>query len=353
MEKEQPDMREPSSSTTKADPPKEVEGSASEFNSSHEGDKEDRMTSEEDKTHSPCETHEGYTKVCSYLVGIKKSKQTDLSNTKPDPTKEVEDSTSEVNPSHDGDKEDTMTSEGDKIHRKSEKLEGYTKVCGYHVKIKKLEESDTVMILDEVQSESSTEKQDKVDTQKPGETNTCIGDDSTVSHSNLTMPGSQNKNKGESESLAMTKSQSISATSVQYSTDYTEISEQEMSEPPQKKSRTDADLVVDISKRDTPDNTDVIEVIQIDPLVDGTRTDNQLQSNTVQESTDFEIIENKDTGMKQAKADFDVAQSKAVSDVILIDEQNTDSRGSAATDDSVIFVDESMKENTSDTQQPR
>ena len=352
MEREQADMMEPSSSTTKADPPKEVKGSTSEVNSSHEGDKEDRMTSEEDKIHRKSDTLEGYTKVCSYLVGIKKSEETDSSNTKPDPPKEVEDSTSEVDPSHDGDKEDRMTSEEDKTHRKSETLESYTKVCSYHVK-KKSEESDTIMVLDEVQSETATvtEKQDAIDTQKPGKTN--LRDDSTLSHANLTMPGSQNKHTGESESLTMTKAQRISAKSVQYSTDYTEISEREISEPPQKRSRIDADLVVDISERDTPDNTDVIEVIQIDPLVDATKTDNQLQSNTVQESTDLEIIENKDTGMKQTKADFNVAQSKAVSNVILIDEQNTDSQGSAATDDSVIFVDDGMKENTSDTQQPR
>ena len=274
-----------------------------------------------------------------------------VSNTEDDSPNELIGTSSEVIRSPDIDKKETAReiSEKDKLHGQSETPEKSVTVHGDHGDLQDSEQVEIVMISDDLQSNYTTQEKDTSDTISPGKTN-VVGTDA-VPHSQPSFLQSQHKNIRESETLS--KPVNGSGRSVKSSTDNTEISEQETFKPPKKKSKTETHSVVDISEGDTLDKEKAVEVIQIDPPVDDTKSDNESQSNIVPESTDIEIIETKDTEMKQSKSDFRVAQAKAIADVILIDEPNTDSRGSAATDDSVIFVDESMKENSSDTVQPR
>ena len=275
---------------------------------------------------------------------------------KPDSSKEQMESTTEAIHSHGGEKEDQATVVIEISERKSETLEITAKECGEVVETRESEKRDVVVISEEFKGDLENLKEDKVVSQEPGNAN--VGHVISISHSHSTDLGSQNKSNCEIGSQAIKKSQDISAACVQISSDSRERPDQETSEPPQKRIRTVADSVIDISGRDTPVKADDIEAIQVDPIVDIPKpakpgAEMQSKQNISIESADLEIVETKSSGIKQSKVGVNVAQTKAVSDVILIDEQNTDSQGSAATDDSVIFVDEGTKNNPSGTVQPR
>lgn len=136
--------------------------------------------------------------------------------------------------------------------------------------------------------------------------------------------------------------------------------EKEIYEPPRKKNKLETDSVISISHGIYSGETEVVEIvgppakrttleIEIDPMPGNT------ELNIIGSDIDTEIPGSLDKSNKllDTKSNNEVVQTKDETEVILIDETNTDSRGSAETDDDVIIVDETLKESTAGGAQAR